>query len=675
MLRTGLSALVSVEGAVGLAVCGLLIILAADLPSRFVAAAVLKVDFVTTNSAVLAPEQYGTNAFGWAPLLTEERMACSDRVAGKALALSQSQSGSTKGGPARPKLEAKVVRQGLRLRVWDEDAERASAMVTATAEIFREQRNQLAAPPGCKGLRITLAETPSDTGASLDWIVLCHWVLSAGLIGGAAGIWVHASRHRRTWTFVPTSVFWLCLLLGVGIHVTPSLAVALAGATFFSILITVVSLFILMAEAEHPPVPRCLLRNVFVIACVVFGIISIVQRLSEPEYALTTSQVRISVVEPGGKEELPISYDPGFLADETELIRSDFIAGRAVDLALRENEQKWREEWSMSGQREPLEYLRWRMGAECVQGTSVISISYWDEFAKKSQAIAQKTVEVYRDYRQKTEAAFPFEILVTPLGSKTRVERLTGLYGRPWFLKISLAFFGVCFLVGGAVCFSLLAKPLGRAWLIPAGVLGYFLVLGLIWSAGVLGTRSYTAVSTVKPAIHRVSEFDGKNGPSAALERELKTACSDEVLANTASALGAKSEFVALQGEDWPDQIPEQVVWLRKHLRTLSAGGNYLIRFSARAESGKSAALIANAAASCYCALADTGSGTREVLTRATPWVRPDRIGNTLGQSLAGVVYYVVLFSVGAGIAYLGYAWKKSKEDSSSTDAIRLAGR
>ena len=665
-IRKALSALMSPGGVVGLAVCGILLILSATSSSRFVATALLKIDFVLTNSVVLTPEQYGTNTFGWAPLLTKEKTVCSDWSVSKALAVAKYPRTSKNPDPVAHRLEAKVVRQGLKLRFIDEDADRATATVRAVAEAYRSGRNELApAPPRCKGLRITLDDRTS--GASFDWELFFQGVLSAVSIGLAAGMRVSAGRQSRTWTFVPRSLFWFFLLLGLGIYVTPNLTVALAGATAFSILIATASLCILMAQAQGPPVPPGLLRNVFTVACALLGITACNQRLTQPRYACTTTRVRLSALPSSGQQELPISYDPAFLAGQAELISSDLVAGRTIELAVKENEAKWRDQSFQQVRPELLEYMRRKLDVTSVQGTSIIAISYRDESAEKTKAIAQKVAEVYQDYWKSMRAPdVATRILVTPLGSETRFESLFGHYGEPWLCIFSHEFFGVLFLVGGAIGLSLLAKTPGRLSLVPVGLITYIMALGLAWCVSLLSAPSYTAVSTVRPAAAFFSEAARTNTTGGFLQRELQIAASDEVLANTAVSLEANQEFLILQARPWPRGIDEQVLWLRKRIQTIPVAGNSLIRFSACAESGQSAALIANAAAASYGALPDHGNSKREVVNRATPLVPRDRRGNTLAMALAGPAPYVIPFAIGAGIACLGYAWKKSRTQDSS---------
>lgn len=660
-------------------------------PREQVISAVVKLAFVLVDGEVLSPRQYATNAVGWSVFRTEASLLSSALMVRRAQERLDSKLKASETSPQRTDGIRGKEDAGMALPEWtfvpDGVCITASAKDTALTvnllneifEVYQDERNRLfPAPPGCKGVEATLvrkAYLPSRFW-NLASIIPC--ALSACLLGLAAAIF--RSRKPAGAYLDVASLFlaWLSLLFGIAIRISAfDMAVALAGAILWASLIAGGEGCIVLAASRKFPVPPKLLRIIYVSACVLCLGYGVLEKFISPNLLWDSARVKVEIVDSTGSRQLSAGYDQRFIETECELIQSRTITGRVVEeLELREALSSYH--GLQLTQLEANEILNQRILAKPVKGTSLIDIHYRDVPAHGAGRVAMALAEAYQYYwKGRLQTNSGIRAAVTVLGSCQSFKRENQIKRAHdgWMLTDQLLH--ALFVLGGALCVAWLGRRPRLVWLIPPMLLAYLVAWGALSIMSSLRPEVYAAVCQVRiwpprTEAPQTQTRDSNDSADPLIERERRTAGSDEVLSRVVHALDRNAIFEKGQGENWKQlKTPEKLVWLREHLNILPVQDAFLLRFVASADNREHAVEIANLAATTYCEsktlpVEKTGliheNLLVEIMDRAVPPKWPKTSSSPFMHGLAAGSDYTALAGIGAVIGYIGFLVQRAQK-------------
>ncbi len=665
--------LFSVGGVIGLATCGLLLILSAQSWIEFQVSADIRIDLIGTNGVLLSPERYATNSGGWAPLVAEEQLICSERLLRKAV-----DSFDAAGGWSRPEkmadaisqLHAQLIPHGIRLKYSSPDAQESVPLVNGVAEAYCRERNAMTpALPNCSGfsMRLVRPAAPETVVPNLNRII--RFPLLSVLLGLAAGLLASGRITKPPISWLAVAVFWAASFSGlliVGTQLT--VPVALAGAMLFSILITAASAMTQLVSAQHLPIPSKLLQRILVTCCVLMAGFAVLSTLTDSETYSNSARMKVSLSDPDGRE-LPDSYDPRLIATECALVRSAGLLEEAMDSSSFEQFQS---KYGARTRLEGLQILSRMLSIEPVEHTGVIKVHYWSERPLRAgQSTVTRLARAYQSYWEERSRTNPSHgMTVTLLDSgELPGRRDLGAQGR---LADTLMhqFVSILFIVVGAYCAAWTARSPRLLWIFPAAAaaaIGYLLILGICSVPDMFGRASSTATASVRSWLPRlyqpVNEWQSRCREM--LHDQEALANSDEVLSHALECLKADEAFNKRQSPGFPSDRAGQVVWLKKRVRAFSAQKAFILYFTASADNAGEAALIANSVAEACCSAARTRVGPGwpelEMLAGAVSPGRPEGGRNPLALGLGYGWPCLGLFLLGAAISYGGYVVHKRR--------------
>jgi hypothetical protein len=665
----------SLAGVMALVVCGLTLLLTAKSVTKSIASAVLRIDFVGTNSLPTTPEDYATNSFRWGPLRAEGFLARSEAVVEEALHRLAMRPGLLKSAPSKSadsrqtltwamdRLERGYVPHGFRLSAIGESGEQMTALVNEVTKVYQETRSELAPmPPGCQAISITITQPARLNRVALDWARMLRFFLAAGLLGLAAGLLVHRSASGASPRWLPRVIFWSALSLGLAaLCTTLTIGPAAAGATLLALFVGCADACCSLVTARAPPVSEKLLRQTFSIIWLLFCLATLLMAASNPGPVCSKARVKVSVLAEETGSELSLSYAPRFLASECELLRSSQVAGRVLDEPAREAmNHQYNHTFTT---REAEELLAHLLKPTPVSNSGVIDVWCWNDGPDANTAA--RVAEMYRDYwDERTKTNRKPRVKVTVLDTATLPnsrERLT---------QVSLARLGygnmiaTLFLLTGILGVVWLARRPRLLVVIPALALAYVLLFGFASGVSALAPEKYSAASLVRvwPAAASCATGTGDRGPEAVqlMKVESEAAESEAVLNRAVEILDADQDFTSRHGQEWIDRNRySKNSWVRERVRIRPMSDTFFLSFKSLAENGRDAAAVANAAATAYCRApaaasteASTGPVGREVSRPAAPPTGSEPAASSFEKGLGAITNSLVMFFLGAALGF-----------------------
>ncbi len=653
------------------------------VPKEYGASAVLKLEFLGTNSAAITAADYATNYAGYRWLCTETRLIQSEVFVGRALQRLKSGSGAydfQTGVGGRPSpiesvvdhLGVQIMPKGIRIRLRGNDRQGVADLVNALAETCVEEQNEMAAvPPGCRKLVVTIDQR-AQPARHVVYGPLLRFTFGAILLGVAIAIRRGKQLRSAEPLFVRSFLFWSSLSCSSGVLVTDfSTPLCFVGATIIAFLTTGATGWVFTAASKDPPVPRKFLKVVFGVVSIVMVCFAVLSNLLETETPMTGARVRVSLKRAQTADELPSSYNPYFLATECALIRSSAILSALMDEHSRKSLAEYYGHPFTEGDVWALRYAT--TVARPIEDTALIDIFYPEVTAKGQQSAATRIAERYREYwnaRSKTNAAYGVQVTVLNSAITKGARRLStqGRYAREIVEQVLSALF----VLAGAICAALLAKNPPSLYLLVASAVAFVLAAAFAALLFVLLPDTYTSRALVRiwsPSVVQPGAAQSSPPKRWSSRGECRFALSEEVLGRAIVELQSDPNFSVPQHGTWDRWSQSQRLdWLKEHLQIYPLEDTYLIAVAFTSDGNQNLAAVANAVAASYCETHNKlsqnsphfGEKLRmEVMDPAKRPIQPDKRWNPVMAGLAFVSSDLVAFGLGAVMGYFGFLLEK----------------
>jgi capsular polysaccharide biosynthesis protein len=170
--------------------------------------------------------------------------------------------------------------------------------------------------------------------------------------------------------------------------------------------------------------------TMFALVFMLVFFLSVVITYILPEAYASTARVKVESDAPVLEEQSP-AYDPNFIQTTLEIIQSELVLKRVIDVL--DLNTKWGKKYSSGGTlktAESLQILKQRLQLTPIRNTKLIAITAYSDDKNEAAKIANAVAEAYRDYRFESRAMNDKAVIAVLLAEyqnqQVRIQKVQG---------------------------------------------------------------------------------------------------------------------------------------------------------------------------------------------------------------------------------------------------------